>query len=649
MHHRISSIIVALLLLFAAWNLPVLAVERSDIDDLYKWKPEHIYASLEEWEADMNAIKSGLDKLAVFKGTFAGENATDPVKSLIEFNKLGEEIEIKFERTWTYVMFNYHVDMGNAEWGGRLQQLQFLSTDYGQKLAWVEPELLLIPRETMRKYADENAELEPYRKRYEDMYLLQEHVLSEAEEEILALSRNITGTASDVFRKMTDVDMECGYILDENGDSVKVTDAGWVSWRTNKDRRVREDYFKAVWRQYKQFGTTLAALMAGNVKKNLYLTKARKFDNTLQRALENTFIPEDVYTNLATTTRANTAPLHKYNEIRKRMLGYDHYRHWDYYVTLVEAEEPRYTWEEGMAMIAEALEPLGAEYVRNLMHGLDPKSGWVDVYATAGKRGGAYSSCSYGTHPYMLYNFDYEKGLTLQDISTMAHEGGHAMHTYYSEKQQPFPMKDYAIFNAEVASTTNETIFKMKLLDEARLAYKQAKEEDKDAAKQHLISLLEQNINSARGTFYRQTMFATWEWEANKLGEQSLPLTTDSFDKLYAELLTEFHGPAAEYEELSHVSWSRIPHFYRGYYVYTYATSYAAAVALAKDIRAEAIGDKSKEGATARYLDYLKSGGSKHPVELLQDAGVDMTTPAPIESFIAYFADMVDELDELTR
>jgi len=649
MHYRNYGIVVAALLLLAVCSMPVFAIERSEIDDGYKWKPEHIYATIEEWQADFDAIRSGIDELAAFKGTIAGENATNPAASLIAFTKMSEEIDKKFEQTWTYIMFNFHVDMGNAEWGGKMQQLEFLHTEYGQKLAWVEPELLLIPQEAMHKYIDENPELEAYRKPFDDMYLLQEHVLSEPEEEILALSGNITGTASDVYRKMTDVDMDFGYILDENGDSVEVTDAGWVNWRTSKDRRVREDYFKAVWQKYKRYGTTIAALMAGNIKKNVYLTKARKYDNTLQHALDNTFVPEEVYVNLVTTTRANAAPLHKYNEIRKRVLGYDHYRHWDYYVTLVDAEEPRYTWEEGVQMITKALQPLGTEYIQDITHALNPGSGWVDVYASAGKRGGAYSSSCYGVHPYMLYNFDNEKGLTLEDISTVAHEVGHSMHTYYSEKYQPFPMKDYAMFNAEVASTTNEAILSMTLLDQAREAYRQAKGKDKQAAKEHLISLLEQNINSARGTFYRQTMFATWEWEANKLGEQSMPMTTDSFDKLYGDLLREYHGTAADYEELSNVSWSRIPHFYRGYYVYTYATSYAAAVALAKDIRAEAMGDKSKKGVTARYLAYLRSGSSKHPVELLKDAGVDMTTPAPIESLIAYFAEMVDELDGLMQ
>jgi oligoendopeptidase F len=641
--------LLAVPLLLAATHLTVRGTERSEIDNAYKWKPEHIYASLQAWQSDLDSLKADIDKLAAYKGRFAGPNATDPARALIEFNALSKDADIKFDHVDNYVQYHFHVDMGNNEWSGREQIVRNLMVDYSQKLAWHDPELLLIPQETMMKYVSAHPELGPYRKIYEDMYALQKHTLSTPEEELLALSGNITGTPADVYGKFTDVDMEFGTIKDEKGDTVRCDYSGWVSYRTNKDRRVREDYFKAVWNGYKHYETTLAALMAGNIKKDIYLTKARKFDNTLQRALDNTFIPEAVYTNLVNTTRANTAPVHKYDQIRKRLLGVDHYRHWDYYVNLVPGDESRYTWDQGVAMIEDALKPMGKEYLSDLAHGLDTKNGWVDVYASQGKRGGAYSSSTYGIHPYMLFNFDYKKGLTLDDVSTMAHEVGHSMHTWYSEKAQPFPTRDYVIFNAEVASTTNETLMAMKLLDDARKAYKKASGKDKEAAKQRLIYLLEQNINSGRDTYYRQVMFATWEWEAHKMGERGEPLTAESFDKLYGDLLKEWHGPAAEYEDLSSVSWATIPHFYRAYYVYSYATSYAAAVALAKDIRAEAAGDPKKKGAHERYINYLKSGSSKHPVELLKDAGVDMTTPAPIEAFVSYFSSLVDELDALTK
>ncbi len=645
-----SIVIVVLLVTFA---LPLFAVERADIDDKYKWKPEHIYASVEEWEADLNLVREGLEKLIAYKGSFAGENANDPVNSMKEVHKIGEELEIRLGHAWTYVMYNYHVDVANPEWMGRMQQLQFLWYEYGEKLAWMEPELLLIPEETMMKWIDENPDLEDYRKSFKDMYLQQEHVLSEQEEAILALSGNVTGTASDVFGKFTTADMTFDPIVGEDGEEIEVTDTGWSTWRTNSNRQVREDYFKSVWNGYDKYGTTLAALMAGNIKKDLYLMKARKYDNTLQRALKGNFIPEEVYINLVETTRNNCDALHRYNEIRKRMLGFDHYRHWDYYVDLVDKPEEFYTWEEGVEMVLDAMEPFGKDFIDELANLLDPESGVCDVYTSEGKRGGAYSSSCYGVHPYMLFNFDYEKGLTMNDVITVAHEGGHSMHTLLSEKNQPFPNKDYAIFNAEVASTVKQTLMNMKLLEEARKAYKKAGRKDKDAAKAHLVSLLVQNLGDARGTFFRQTMFATWEWEAHKMGEEGQPLTKESFDKLYGDLLAEFHGPAAEYEELSNVSWARIPHFYRGYYVYSYATSYASAVAIAKDIRTEHFGKgkakKAAKGSTERYMNYLKSGSSKHPVDLLADAGVDMTTPAPIESFIAYFSDLVDELDELTK
>ncbi|MBU1882481.1 MAG: oligoendopeptidase F [bacterium] len=618
--------------------------QRSDIPDEYKWKPEHIYASIDAWEADFSYLEGRLDEIVAYKGTFAGEQATDPAKSLIAYNKLTEELMPIVEKLWVYVMYNYHVDLSNSDWAGMQQRIQTLYIDFSSRMAWYDPELLRIPQETMHRYIDKNPELEDYRKSYDDLYAQQAHVLTEAEEQIIALSYNITGTASDVFGKLTDVDMKFGSIDGEGDEKIEVTDSGWNSWRVDKNREIREAYFKKLWEGYQGMGTTLAALMNGNIKKNVYMQRARKYDNTLQAALDGNFIPEDVYINLVKTTRANLAPLHKYNEIRKRVLGVDHYRHWDYYVSLAEMPEERYEWNAGADMIFSALKkPLGKQYNKDIQIALDPKNGWVDVYANDNKRGGAYSSSCYGVHPYMLYNFDYNKGLTLEDVSTIAHEVGHAMHTWYSEKSQALPNKDYAIFNAEVASTTNEAIFTALALEKARQEYKNAKGDKQAIAKQKLIALLDGAISSARTTFYRQTMFATWEWEANKMGEQGMPLTVESLSDLYYSILTEFHGPAAEYEEISAISWARIPHFYRGYYVYSYATSYAAAVALAKDLM------ENKPGAQEAYINYLESGSSKHPVELLKDAGVDMATPAPIEAFVAYVGDLVDELDVLTQ
>jgi oligoendopeptidase F len=625
------------------------AVERSQINSRYQWKPEHIFATLADWQGAVAHVRAGLDSLAAFSGSFAGEKATDPAQKLIAFNALNERMSILLERVEAYCSYHFHVDMSNPNWAGRDQQVQDLFVLQQEKLAWLQPELLRIPRATLMGWVDQYPVLQPYRKTYEDMYLLQAHVLSEPEEHILALAGNITGSAADIFGKLTNVDMRWGRIVDEKGDSVDVTDEGWTGWRYYPDRHVRQAYFHALFGGYRDYQNTLAALMAANLKKNVFLARSRKFDNTLQAALNSVFVPEQVYINLVNTTCTHADPFHKYEAVRKRVLGFDTCYHWDYYVSLVTENEPRYTWEQAVAMVEDALKPLGRQYVADITRGLDTRSGWVDVFANDNKRGGAYSSSTYGVHPYMLFNFDYARGLTMEDVSTVAHEVGHSMHTLYSEKNQPFPNHEYAYFNAEVASTTNEAILAMKLLDDARAAYRKAKGEAKEAAKRHLIYLLDQNLSAARGSFTRQTIFAAWEWEANQMAERGEALTSESLSKLYSDLLTEYYGTATSYGDLSWHEWSRIPHFYRDYYVYTYATSYAAAVSLAKDIRAEAAGDVSKKGATARYLNYLKSGSNKHPVELLKDAGVDMTTPAPILSCMDYMASLVDELDQLTR
>ena len=639
----------ALLLLVLLGTLPALAVKRSEINDLYKWNPTHVYASEADWQKDMQGVTADLDKLAAFQGSFAGAKATNPAERLAAYVKLDESVMGRLERLDSYVGRNYDVDMGNSEWAGKEQQVNNLLVDYGQKISWLEPELLQIPRETLLGWVAQNKALAPYRKRYEDMYALAEHTLSGAEERILALAGNITGTTADIYSKMTNADLQFPWVVDDKGDSIKADYQAWSSYRTDKDRALREKIFKGVWTGYKTYETTLAALMAGNIKKDIFSAQARHYDNSLEEALAPTFVPTAVYENLVKTTRANLAPMHKYDAIRKRMLGVDHLQDWDYYVGLSSEVEKRYTWEQGVAMVTDALAPLGQDYVKDIRHALDPKSGWVDAYTSDGKRGGAYSASTYGVHPYMLYNFDYKKGLALDDVSTIAHEVGHSMHTWYSEKNQPFPNKDYVIFNAEVASTTNETLMAMKMLDLARKTYKSAKGEAKAKAKQELIDLLGQNIDAGRGTFYRQVMFATWEWEAHKLGEANQPMTAESFNKLYGDVLKEWQGPTAEYEELSFVAWATIPHFYRDYYVYTYATSYAAAVALAQGIRAETQGDAKFKGARDRFLTYLKSGSSKHPVELLKDAGVDMTTPAPIEAFVQYWSGLIDEFDTLTK
>lgn len=627
---------------------PLFAIERAKIDDKYKWKPEHIFATLKDWEAAANDVRAALDSLALFKGTIAGDQAAEPAQSLLRYHLLYDRASIQLEQVEAYCSYHFHVNMSDADWVGRNQMVEDLYVQREQQTSWFKPEVLKISKAALMEWIAANAALAPYRKTYEDMFLQQEHVLSDAEETILANAGNITGSAADVYGQMTNVDLSFGWITDENGDSVEVTDEGWTSWRVHPDRATRERYFNALFGGYKAYENTLTALQAANVKKNVFLATARKYDNTLQAALNGVFIPEAVYVNLVTTLKNHPAPFHKYEAVRKRILGFDHYHHWDYYVSLSAENEDRYTWEQGVALVTDALKPLGAPYVADITKALDANNGWVDVYANDDKRGGAYSSSTYGVHPYMLYNFDYEKGLTLEDVSTVAHEVGHSMHTWYSEKNQPYATRDYAYFNAEVASTTNETIMNMKMLDDARAAYKKAKGKAKDAAKAKLIYLLDQNISSARGSFVRQTIFADFEWQANRLAEEGKPITAESLNQLYGDLLAAYYGPAMEYGELSHGEWSRIPHFYRGYYVYTYATSYAAAVALAKDIRAEAAGDRSKKGTTARYLNFLKSGSAKHPVDLLKDAGVDMTTPAPIESCTAYIGELVDELDALT-
>lgn len=625
------------------------AVERSDIPAEFKWKTEHIFTSVTEWQAVLDEVAAALPILTAYQGRFAGTNAINPAISLIEYNRLYEHTNEILQRAYVYADLNYNVAMSSEEWFGRYQQCGDLETEIAEQLAWFETELLRIDVDTLLAWTDHYPELQAYRKRYQDMFALSDHTLSPEAERVLALSAGLTEHISDVFDQLTVVDIAFPTIQ-LLGDSVEVSLAGWQTWRTAPDREARKLYFKALSGTMLDYNNTLAALLALNIRKDIFLTKARNYESTLERALAPTFVPEEIYLNVVNTTRSNTAPLQKFVAIRKRALGLDPYHAWDNSIPLSGASLKRYSWDEASALILNAMEPLGPEYHTILQTALEPVNGWLDPYAAPGKSTVPYSAACYGVHPFMLFNFDYEAGLSLDDVLTVAHESGHSLHSILSERYQPIATWEYTTFNAEVAAMTPEWLLMMSLLDEARADYKNAVSSDKKHARLQLLALLELSINKARFLFYHQALLAAWELEAHRMGEAGAPLTPEALNELYGKLLREWYGSALEVDEFSTNSWSITPHFFWSYLEYTayaYPTSYAAAVKLALDIRAEAAGSASCHGAASRFLEYLKSGGSKQPVELLTLAGVDMTTAAPIEAFIAYFADLVDELDVL--
>ena len=627
------------------------ALDRSAIPDKYKWKTEHIFPSVEAWQNAMQSVRADIDSQASYQGTLTARRGVEGAQNLIAYNRLSEKNTVALSRISSYAVLNYMVSIEDPVWSSRFQQASDLSVYASEKLAWQDPELLKIPKDTLLKWTNEYPELKAYRQRYENLFALQAHTLSEPEEHILALAGNITGSTEDIFTKLVNVDMDFPTIVDDKGDSISTNYAGWrESWRAHPNRRVREDYSHAVFRKYDRYGNSFAAMIAAQYKKDVFLAKARKYDNTLQAALMPSFIPEEVYLNLIQTIHAHLEPLHKYEAIRKRVLGVEHYTLWDDFVGLAPVGENKCrTWEDGVAIVTDALKPLGEKYDSDLVRVLDPAEGWVDPFTNPGKLAGAWSHAVPDASSYMLFNFDYEKDLSSEQVSTIAHEAGHTLNANYVQQNQPIPLRDGNTLTGEIPSTINEVFLSMKLLDDARSAYQRATGKEKERERQKLISLLDSELNSGREGIFREVMFAEWELKAHKLAEEGKPITQENLCELWADLAAQFYGPVVEHDKLSNMFWAAYPHFYMGYYVYSYAVGGIASYALAHNIRAEFSGDRAKRGSTERYLNFLKAGSTKHPVELLQDAGVDMTTPAPIEEYIKYFSSLVDELDQLTQ
>ncbi|MEK9136724.1 MAG: M3 family metallopeptidase, partial [Bacteroidota bacterium] len=555
-----------------------------------------------------------------------------------------------------YAELNHWVAVDDSACWSRNQLATDLMAYAGEKLAWEKPELLKIPQDTLLTWTETYPELKPYQQRYGNMFALQAHTLSEPEERILSLAFGITGSVDvnsamqDIAETFANADMDFPAIVDEKGDSVRPSYGSWRDvWRTSPNRRVREDCARTVFGKYNTYGNTLAGLLALQCKKDVFLAQARHYNTTLQAALAPLFIPEGVYLNLIKGVRAGLEPLHKYEAIRKRVLLPEHYTLWHDFVSLGSAgDEKGKTWEESAAIVVEALKPLGEQYGRDLAKVLDPQSGQVDVFTSHSKLAGAACYTTSGAPGYMRFNVNYEKGLLFDNVSGVAHEAGHCLNSKYTELNQPLPLRDWNTLTNETPSSINEAFLVMKLIADARTEYRQAAGKEEEDARQRLIYLIDSWLIWCRD-IYRLTMFAEWELRAHKLAEEGPPITKQNLSQLWSELTTEYYGSAMEQDELSNVFWAAYPHFYYGYYVYSYSVGGIASVVLAQNIRAEYQGDKAKRGSTERYLNFIKAGSTKHPVELLKDAGIDMTTSAPIEEFAKYFSELVDELDQLTQ
>jgi len=591
--------------------------DRSEIDERYKWDLTDIFENAVAFEAAFADVNAQIDEIRRKQGTLA-----DGAEGLLATLRLRDSLFANLDNLIAYAGLSYHEDMSNNAAQGRFDRCTTLGTQAGEAASWFEPELLALPEETVRGWMDANEELAVYRHYFDNVYRQRAHVLSPREESLLAMAAEVTSTAENVFSRFTNTNLDFPVVKDEKGEPVQLSPGVYYTLIYSKDRSVRRDAFLGMHRTYLDKVNTLSALLSAQVKQHLFYARARQFDSALEAALHGPGVPPDVYTNLIETISRHTPKLHRYVALRKKLLNLDEVHRYDLYVPMVEAPQEDISYDDAVETILTALQPLGDDYIGTLHRAFDAR--WIDVYETKNKRSGAYCWGSYLSHPYLLLNYHG----TMNDRSTVAHEMGHAMHSWYTVENQPIIYGDYATFCAEVASTVNEVLLAEHLLNNA----------GSDLEK---MLILQQQIEGIRTTVFRQTMFAEYEKLIHELAEAGQPLTGDLLLGEYAKLVKKYYGPEMVLDEGAAAEGLRIPHFYRNFYVYTYATSHCAATNIGRRII------RGEPGAVEALMAFLSAGSSDYPLDVLKLAGVDMTNPQPIEDTMALFDELLDRFEAL--
>jgi len=588
---------------------------RDQIEDRFKWNLSHIFPDWDAWQRGYDELDKKISQYASLQGTLK-QGPEQLLRALTLADELGQ-LEYK---VWYFPSLKYDEDQRDNAINGRRQQVQILAAKGSQAMAWFNPELLAIPLETVREWMNANPKLAVYRFAIEELYRQQEHVLDDKGEHLLSLSAQLSSTPNDIYAALSTADVKHPVIRLSNGQDVTVTYGQYRAiLATNRNQADRAAAFRALHELYASTINTYASLYNAVMQREWFHAQARGYASTLEAALHGNNIPTQVVTNLIETTKAGTEPLRRYHRLRKRVLGLDAYHTYDTTIPLQDFDR-KYSYEDALAWLPASFERLGPDYAKLLNDALS--GGWIDVYENPGKRSGAYSAPVYGVHPYMLLNHND----TLDAAFTLAHEMGHSMHTQLSHAHQPFVYAGYTIFVAEVPSTLSEALFLEFMLSRAT-----------DEGERSV--LLQHAIDGIVSTFYTQVMFADYELQAHKLVESGKPVTAEALGDIYFGLLKAYHGDAYDYDDLTRVTWARIPHFYSTpYYVYQYATCFASTAQLMKQLTSGS--DAERRAAIDRYLTLLKSGGSDHPMTLLQRAGVDLSKPETIRA-------VVDQLDTL--
>jgi oligoendopeptidase F len=589
---------------------------REDVPERFKWNLSDIFPNWSKWEAGYKQLEAGINRYAALKGTLAGGP-----EALLDAFRLSEELGQLAYRVWYYPSLQYDEDQRDNTVNAKRQQVQILFARLAQAESWFNPELLSIPLETVRGWMERSESLRLYRFAIENLYRQQEHVLDEAGEKLMSLASRLASAPNDAYWALSTADAKFPTIALSTGEQVTVSYGQYRALlATRREQSDREAAFRALHETYRTALNTYASLYNGVCQRDWFQSRARGYTSTLDAALHGDNIPTSVVENLIETTRAGAEPLRRYHRLRRQALGVSSYQVYDFSIPLVTFDK-KYPYEDVLDWIVSSVAPLGPEYQARMREGFAGR--WIDVYENEGKRSGAYSAPVYGTHPYMLLNYTD----TLDDVFTLAHEMGHSMHTILSHEAQPFVYSSYTIFVAEVPSTLSEALL---------LEYMLNRSTDPDER----IVLLQHAIDNITGTFFTQVMFADYELRAHRLAEQDQPITSEILTEMYSALLKDYYGDAVDTNPLTGITWARIPHFFNSpYYVYQYATCFASAARLAREIMG------GSADARDRYLTLLRSGGNDYPMDQLKKAGVDLSQPDTVRAVIERLDDLVTRLE----
>ena len=593
--------------------------KRDEVSLDLTWRLEDIYDDEAKWEEECKRAVEVADKMAAYEGKLSESG-----EKLLEVLKLYEELSLLLDRVYGYAHMREDQDTGNSKYQALKQRAMSAMVASSEKTAFIDPEILTLSDEQLSEFYNAVPELDRYKRMIGEIRRLKDHMLDAEKEQLLASASEVLGASQKSFGMLNNADLKFPSVKDSKGEEVQLSNGRFVPTQMSKDRELRKASFEAFYGRYEEFKNTWASMYDGEVKGRIFNAKARKYNSAFEAAVDGNNVSPAVCDNLFSSIHDNMDKMHRYVSLRKKLLGVDELHMYDVYVDMIPEFEMKVSYEEAKEISLKALAPLGEDYLAVVKEAYENR--WIDVLENEGKRGGAYSGGVYDVHPYMLLNYND----TLNDVFTLVHEMGHSMHTWYTNRAQTIVDSDYKIFVAEVASTTNEVLLYHYMKDNAK-------------SKEEKAFIINHFLESFKSTMFRQTMFEEFERKTCEMAEEGTPLTAETLYDVYYNLNKEYFGKDMISDPLIGWEWSRIPHFYYNFYVYQYATSFAAAVAIADKIL------KEGESAVKKYKEFLSSGCTQDPVSLLKIAGVDLTTREPIDSALAVFGEAIAEMEEISK